>query len=399
MANSGPQLQFIDEVRALQPVVDQLLSEGVNKIIVLSHAGIKVERQICQNVKGVDIVVGGHSHSFLWTGTPPSTEVPEGPYPEVYTKNSHTCLLVQDYCYGKYLGRLKVTFDTEGKLTNWTGNPVPVEASEFPEDEEITSLLRPYQAQLEHFQKTVVANTAVKLDGNRRSCRLKECNLGNLLADAALYFYVRHRLKENQQCLSNASRGWSPAAVALWNSGGVRDFETEAGSNVTLEDLYTVLPFANTIDKVTVRGTTIKQAFEHAVAKYLDTLDDPGGKFLQVSGVKVIYDLSKPVGQRVKQIKIRCNQCGVPSYEPLDYEKLYDVVTHTYMSKGGDGYTMLRDQKLASDGSNMLDVDVLLDYVKSYKPLLTGEEMRIEYDLGNGEFGRIPPQVAEYNAG
>lgn len=180
MANPGPKLQFHDEIRALQPIVDELIASGINKIIVLSHAGIVVDRQICQHVKGVDIVVGGHSHTFLWSGTQPSTELPEGPYPEVYANGcSQNCLVVQDYAYGKYLGRLRVTFDDQGILRNWSdNNPVLVDAARFPEDEEIASLLRPYNGQLEHFQKTVVANTAVALDGLRRSCRMKECNLG-----------------------------------------------------------------------------------------------------------------------------------------------------------------------------------------------------------------------------
>lgn len=157
---------------------------------------------------------------------------------------------------------------------------------------------------------------------------------------------------------------------------------------MTLEDLYTIMPFQNTIDKITLKGIHLKQAFEHAVAGY-----DPAeaaGKFLQVSGIKVTYDLSKPNGQRVKRLRVRCHECGVPQYEDVDYEKIYDVVTHTYVSGGGDGFAILKDNKLSSDSSNILDTDVVLDYVKTYRPLLTGEELRIEFDDGNGTTSNLP---------
>lgn len=59
-------------------------------------------------------------------GTPPSTQKPYGPYPLVITLDSDPdgkVLVVQDYKYGKYLGRLNVEFDGDGKLTSWNGNP------------------------------------------------------------------------------------------------------------------------------------------------------------------------------------------------------------------------------------------------------------------------------------
>jgi len=142
------------------------------------------------------------------------------------------------------------------------------------------------------------------------------------------------------------------------------------------------MPFQNTIDKITVKGTTLKKAFEHAVSKWKP--EDLDGKFLQVSGVKIVYDLSQPENSRVKQIRVRCADCGVPKYAPLELDRIYDVVTHTYVSGGGDGYTMLRDEKLSSDKSNVLDTDVVMDYFQTYKPLITGEELRIEfYDAKN----------------
>lgn len=65
-------------------------------------------------------------------GTPPSTQKPYGPYPLVITPDSDPdgkVLVVQDYKYGKYLGRLNVEFDGDGKLTSWNGNPIILDNS------------------------------------------------------------------------------------------------------------------------------------------------------------------------------------------------------------------------------------------------------------------------------
>lgn len=64
----GRNLVFEDEIAALQPEVDKLKTLNVNKIIALGHSGFETDKLIAQKVKGVDIVVGGHSNTFLYTG-------------------------------------------------------------------------------------------------------------------------------------------------------------------------------------------------------------------------------------------------------------------------------------------------------------------------------------------
>lgn len=65
---TGPHLKFEDEVSALQPHVDKLHKLGVNKIIALGHSGFTTDKKIAKEVRGVDIVIGGHSNTFLYTG-------------------------------------------------------------------------------------------------------------------------------------------------------------------------------------------------------------------------------------------------------------------------------------------------------------------------------------------
>lgn len=67
----GPHLNFTDEVKALQIQVDKLQTLGFNKIIALGHSGFEVDQHIAKHVRGVDVVIGGHTNTFLYTGTLP----------------------------------------------------------------------------------------------------------------------------------------------------------------------------------------------------------------------------------------------------------------------------------------------------------------------------------------
>lgn len=65
-------MNFTDEVEALQRQVDKLQALGYNKIIALGHSGFEVDQQIAKRVRGVDVVIGGHTNTFLYTGTSPT---------------------------------------------------------------------------------------------------------------------------------------------------------------------------------------------------------------------------------------------------------------------------------------------------------------------------------------
>lgn len=62
-------MKFSDEVETLQVQVDKLKTLGYNKIIALGHSGFEVDQDIAKRVRGVDVVIGGHTNTFLYTGT------------------------------------------------------------------------------------------------------------------------------------------------------------------------------------------------------------------------------------------------------------------------------------------------------------------------------------------
>lgn len=105
-----------------------------------------------------------------------------------------------------------------------------------------------------------------------------------------------------------------------------------------------VTPFDNTLDIMELTGKTIKEALEHAVGEA--TPEDFYSYYqLQVSGMKIVYNVTNPVGSKVVSVKILCNKCIVPEYLPLDEEEVYAAIVPSYTAAGKDGFTMLLDFK------------------------------------------------------
>lgn len=366
LSQPGPNLQFQDEVTALQHQVDKLATLGVNKIIALGHSGFTVDQRIAKKVRGVDVVIGGHSNTFLYTGTQPSTEVPAGPYPfMVQSDDGRQVPVVQAYAFGKYLGFLKVTFDSKGNVVKSSGNPILLDSSTAP-DPVIQAEVDSWRKNLANYSSQIVGQTLVYLNGTSVECRFRECNLGNLICDAMVHNNIKYA-DEIQ---------WNHVSSCILNGGGIRSPIDEQNRNgsITMEDLIAVLPFGGTFDLVQMKGSTLREVFEHSVYRY----GEKTGEFLQVAGFQLVYDLSKPPGNRVKSVNVLCTECRVPRYEPLNPKKVYKVVLPSYLVEGGDGYSMIKEQKLKHDSGN-LDIAVVASYITERKRVHPAVEGRIQF--------------------
>ena len=118
-------LKFNDEIIAIKNQVNQLKNQGVKILIALGHSGYSKDLEIARNIPELDVVVGGHTNTFLYTGPNPSNEEALDPYPVVvnHTGNQKT-LVVQAFAFGKYLGYLNVDFDDGGNVKSYSGNPI-----------------------------------------------------------------------------------------------------------------------------------------------------------------------------------------------------------------------------------------------------------------------------------
>ena len=186
--------------------------------------------------------------------------------------------------------------------------------------------------------KVVIENSPVKLSGDRMDVRVRETNLGNVVADALLDY--------GQSAFTHKSN------LAVTNGGGLR--ETIAKDRpITKGDIIAVLPFGNSVAEIQVTGQNIYDMFVKSLGSILQVdesgknvfdengqpLLEPSGGFLQVAGAHVYYDTTLPAEKRILSIDILDPETGV--YKPLNTTETYYLVTNDYLAAGGDGFTML----------------------------------------------------------
>ncbi|RMX39597.1 hypothetical protein pdam_00004020 [Pocillopora damicornis] len=373
----GPNVKFLPEVESLKSAVQELKKQNINKIIAVGHSGIDMDKKIAKEVDGVDIVVGGHTNTFLYTGTPPSTQKPYGPYPLVITPDSDPdgkVLVVQDYKYGKCLGRLNVEFDGDGKLTSWNGNPIILDNS-VAKDPTIEREVQEMKAKVTELVDFKVGTSFVFLNAEKPDCLLKECNLGNLFTDAFVFHNANLTASETQ---------WTEASIAIQNSGSITaSMFVSAQEAVTYGYVVNSFPYRNTVDIVELTGEDLTLVFEQVATLY--DKNDPSNSFLQVSGLRVKYDMRKPEGSRVVEIQVRCASCRFPSYQPVVLSTVYKVILSSYIVRGGAGLTAIDEKKLSHQvGNNTVD-RVIANYFKAKSPIMTGVEGRITFMNDNDD--------------
>lgn len=343
LASPGPNVIFSDPSVAVQGEVDRLTAMGVNKIIVLSHSGYQVDQRVAANTTGVDVIVGGHSNTLLSN----TSDRAEGAYPTMVGDTA----IVQAYAYGKFLGELNVTFDDAGRITQAVGEPLIMDGS-VDEDGATKARIAEAAEPLEAIRNQVVAMSAASIQGDRSVCRVQECEMGNLVADAML--------------ARVADQG---VQIAIANSGGLRA-SIDAGE-VTMGEVLTVLPFQNTLATFQISGQGVIDALENSVSQ----VEEVAGRFAQVAGLKYTWD-SKVAPNEGRIVEVLVAQDG--GYGPIDPAALYSVVTNNYVRNGGDGYKMFRDGLNAYDYGPGLEV-VLAEYMAaqgSYVPYLDGRIFR-----------------------
>ncbi len=339
LASPGPNIIFTDPVGAVQAEVEKLEAEGVNKIIVLSHSGYGVDQKVAAETTGVDVIVGGHSNTLLSN----TDERAEGPYPTMVG----TTAIVSAYAYGKFLGELNVTFNDAGEIVEARGEPLVMDGA-VTEDAPTVARIAELAGPLEEIRQRVVAEAAAPIDGDKGTCRARECTMGNLVADAML-----DRVK---------AQG---VTISIANSGGLRA-SIDAGE-VTMGEVLTVLPFQNTLSTFQARGSTILAGLENGFSQ----IEEGAGRFPQVAGMKVVYDPNAAPGSRVVSVDVMEGDAWVP----LDAEKVYGVVTNNYVRNGGDGYKMFGSEAMnAYDyGPDLADVTAeFLAKSGAYKPYVDG---------------------------
>jgi 2',3'-cyclic-nucleotide 2'-phosphodiesterase (5'-nucleotidase family) len=284
-AKSTEGLLFLDPVKTLEKNIPLVRKEGAELIIALTHCGIEQDKKIAKKVKGIDIVIGGHSH----------TEIHDP------LKIDET-IIVQAGSSGRYVGKLVLQLepDTKKILTYTTNNVlIPVLHTDLNPDPEVESIIASYDDQIKDKMARVIAKTDVDLVTSR-SGKNADTVMGNIITDS---------LKDE-----------TGADIALYNAGGIR--ASIFRGDIKVEDVFKVLPFDNVVVTIELSGKDLKRVLEHGVS----------GKYgsVQVAGLNVVVNNSKPKGSRICRVSVNGH--------PLEDNKYYKVATIDYIFKGGDGF-------------------------------------------------------------
>lgn len=355
ISNTG-NLTFSDEATAVIKECKRLKKKGVNILIALSHAGILKDIEVAKKAGDIDIIVGGHSHTFMYTGDPPNPyDKPSYPYPLVVNQtNGRKVLVVQAACYSKYIGNLTVTFDDKGEVSSYGGNPILLDYL-VTTDVQMDKELEPWKKDVDKVGNVVVGTSKVELQSNQGVCYREECNMGNFITDAMVYSYI------------NASHdsGWTQVGIAVINAGGIRTSILEG--NITYADVMDVMPFQSTVDAVSVNGSTLIDILEYSVLTK---------HFLQWSGIEVTLDPKQANSSIVSNLKVICTECEVPTFEPVENSKYYRLLVNSFMYNGGDGFTQFK-QYGVNHTKGVLDVLSFFEYLNKTSPVIAGTEDRI----------------------
>ncbi|WP_082786715.1 choice-of-anchor I family protein [Sporosarcina psychrophila] len=319
---SPGKITFSNYIADAKKMVAEFEAMGVNKIVALTHIGfddnaaMDNDQELAANVAGIDVIVGGHSHTQL--------DKPVVVDKDGNGKVKDKTIIVQAYQYSDYLGTLDVEFDKNGVVIGHAGKLIAT--VDKAEDVEAKEMLKKYADKISEIEKEeigVTLETALESprtggDNTKPSVRKNETILGNLITDGMLIKAKQYNDK---------------VVMAFQNGGGIRA-DIDAGP-ITVGDVIKVLPFGNTLATMEITGAEIKEAFELSVSTY----PAESGGFLHVSGAKVEFDSSKPAGQRVVSINYQ-NSDG--TYTAVEDAKTYTVATNAFTAKGGDGYDVLK---------------------------------------------------------
>jgi 5'-nucleotidase/UDP-sugar diphosphatase len=288
-------LKFTPPESALRKYLPELKRQA-DIIVVLSHCGYPVDRELAATVPGIDVIVGGHTHTKLL-------------HPE---KVRHT-IIVQAWEHAKDLGILDINV-ADGKIVKFQGSLEEISPATAPCDPKIQEIVERYEALANPPLEQSLGETRIDLDGDR--VRIAETNLGDFIADVM--------------------RQTARADVAMINGGSIKG--SIAKGTITTRDVYTALPYDNYLIVVQLTGVQLKEALEHGVSQ----IDKPSARFPQVSGLTFTYSRAAPVGSRVREIMV--------GGQPLNLTKKYIVAITDYLGAGGDGFKIFASAPERMDG-------------------------------------------------
>jgi 5'-nucleotidase len=396
-SSPDPDTTFDDEALAAQREIDTLRAKGINKIIVMSHIGYEYDKQVVAKLSGVDVVVGGDSHTLIGPAglSRYGVGTPAGSYPtQVKDKDGKSVCLVQAWEYSQIVGELKISFDDKGDVTQCAGTPhfligddfrvgtrtandaekaailTDVAASGFlritTENSNATAVLKPFKDKLTAFNSTLSATVTEEICSRRVPGGVGSVDYSRSSASCNALGSVSLRGGDIQQIAAQAyleigQSKYGGADISLQSGGGAR-IPLTAG-NITAATVIQVLPFGNMLFRLSITGQEVKSMLEDG----LEAVYGAGGStgpYPYTGGLRFDVNAGRANGQRASGIEVRDPVTGL--WSPLDLTKTYRLFVLSFNANGGDGYKTLAAIPAARRlDIGVLDADVFFNYIDS----------------------------------
>jgi len=356
---------FLDEAATAQAQVDLLRAEGVDIVVLLTHVGYLKDLELAKALSGVDVIVGGDSHSLLGKEFEAFGLSAAGPYPTAArNRDGDLVCVAQAWQYTWVIGVLDLRFDPAGRVTDCGGRPIlllgddlrrdgeplagaardqalaRIDASpvlrRFAADPQAQRVLDVYREQIRRFASEKVATVPERLCLRRvpgSHDRSRDGAPGCAAATDGQGGWMQAFTAE--ALLSQAAR-YGGADIAVQNAGGVRN--GLAQGDFTVGDAYLALPFKNTLVRLSMRGSELRAVLEDAIEYFLSDRSANTGGYPYAAGLRWNVDLTRSREHgRLTSIEF----WNGAAWEPFDESRSYRVVANDYIAAGRDGYAGL----------------------------------------------------------
>lgn len=295
-ASSPGPTWFGDPIAVARAMMPILRRNGAQKIIALTHQLIGSDEAMLRAVPEIDLVIGGHEHEPL-------------------TVRVGGRLIAKAGSDARWLGVTRLPLIGSPAATH----ELLTITDKTPSDPAMAALIKSYQERLSRDLDQVIGETTAPLDARNSAVRQQEAPLGNFIADVM--------------------RTAVQADIAITNGGGIRTNALFPAGPIRRKDAFGWLPFGNIVVKVALRGAAVRAALENGVSQW----EQIGGRFPQVSGLRYTFNPTRPVGQRITEVRV--------GDRPLDDGATYVLATNDFMLRGGDGYSMLAGGQVLIDAA------------------------------------------------
>lgn len=345
---------FADEYTTAKYYVNELRELGIEKIGLLTHIQYRNDLSLAERLPAIDFIIGGDSHTLL--GDYSLHGLPSvGPYPmQVTNADGDLVCVAHAWQYSQVVGELVMSFagdvvaDCAGQSHFLVAEDAPEAITQLPqfsavaEQPAVVAQLAGYQSKLDELTHQVIAEVDQRLCIRRMGVQTNpECGRGRQ-SDA-------HRVVAEAFLMSAPQ-----ADFALQNGGGVRR-ELNQG-DLTVADVYSLLPFSNTLVEMQITGAEVKQVLEQALT-YALSAGGSDGAYPHGANIRFDVDMTAADGERISQLQV----FTATGWQPIAYNHTYVMVTNSFLAGGNDGWALLADITAAGRTT-----DTFVNYAQSF---------------------------------